>query len=351
MAIQQKNVNLALQGGGSHGAFTWGVLDKLLEDGRINFTGISGTSAGAINAVLYADGMTKNGNDGARQAMHDFWYKLSQAANWSPIKRNAYNVLTGSWAVDTSPGFMFYTALTRFLSPYQLNPLSFNPIKNILDECIDFERVRSSKKTQLFISATNVETGRVKVFERQELTPEMVMASCCLPMVFKAVEIDGVPYWDGGYMGNPVLFPFFNHTDCADILVVQINPIERKGTPKTPQAISDRINEIGFNSSLLKDLRSVAFVSRLIQRGVLSGEEYRDNHIHIIENQDALKPLGVSSKMNLEWGFLLHLRDVGRETADKWLAENFSAIGKNSSVDIAAMFQGTPIQPPKKSDN
>ena len=347
MVVEQKNVNLALQGGGSHGAFTWGVLDKLLEDGRINFSGISGTSAGAINAVLYADGMKKNGKEGAREAMHNFWHKLSMAANWSPIKRNAYNVMTGNWSVDTSVGFLFYTALTRFLSPYQLNPLNFNPIKDILDECIDFERVRCCDKTQLFISATNVETGLVRVFESHELTSEMVIASCCLPQVFQAVEIDGIPYWDGGYMGNPVLFPFFDHTDCADILVVQINPIERKGTPKTPQAISDRINEIGFNSSLLKDLRSVAFVSKLIQRGVLSADEYRDNHIHIIANQEALKPLGVSSKMNLEWSFLLHLRDIGRATAEKWLAENFTHVGEKSSVDIAAMFQGTRVKAPE----
>jgi len=334
------NTNLALQGGGSHGAFTWGVLDKLLEDGRLAFPGISGTSAGAINTVLYADGMMNGGADGAREALHNFWHKLSLAGHWSPIKRNPLDMMLGNWSLDRSPGFHIHNLLTQLFSPYQLNPLNLNPLKSMLESSVDFERVRNCDMTKLFISATNVETGRVKVFEHKELTADMVIASCCLPMVFQAVEIDGVPYWDGGYMGNPSLFPFFESTDCSDIVVVQINPIERKGIPKTPQAISDRINEIGFNSSLLKDLRSVEFVSRLIKKGVLSDTEYRDNHIHIIENQDALIPLGVSSKMNVEWKFLQHLRDIGRDTAENWLEKNFDQIGKQSTVDLTAMFNG-----------
>jgi NTE family protein len=342
MANKTKPVNLALQGGGSHGAFTWGVLDKLLEDGRLTFPGISGTSAGAINAVLYADGMMKGGPDGARQALHDFWHKLSMAGHWSPVKRGLLDRLTGNWSLDKSPGFRFHNLLTQAFSPYQLNPLNINPLKLLLESSVDFDQVRCCPKTKLFISATNVETGRVRVFEHHELTADMVMASCCLPMVFQAVEIDGVPYWDGGYMGNPVLFPFFESTHCQDIVVIQINPIERKGTPKTPQEITDRITEISFNSSLLRALRSVEFVSRLIKKGVLSDKEYRDNHVHIIENQNELIPLGVSSKMNVEWKFLKHLRDIGRETAECWLEENFKHISKKSTVDLAAMFNGSP---------
>lgn len=333
-------VNLALQGGGSHGAFTWGVLDKLLEDGRLTFPGISGTSAGAINAVLYEAGMMNDGPDGARQSLHDFWYKLSLAGHWSPVKRGVLDKLLGSWNLDKSLGFRFNKSLAQAFSPYQLNPLNINPLKLLLETAVDFEQVRRCSTTKLFISATNVETGRVKVFNHHELTADMVAASCCLPMMFQAIEIDGIPYWDGGYVGNPVLFPFYESTDCPDIVVVQINPIERKGTPKTPREITDRVNEIGFNSSLLKDLRSIEFVSRLIKKGVLSDKEYRDNHVHIIENQKELIPLGVSSKMNVEWKFLTHLRDIGRETAALWLEENIKHIGKKSTVDLAAMFNG-----------
>jgi len=306
-----------------------------------SFSGISGTSAGAINTVVYADGMMKGGADGAREALHDFWHKLSLAGQWGSIKRSPLDKILGKWNLDKSPGFHFHNLLTQSFSPYQLNPLNLNPLKHLLEKNIDFDRVRNCNITKLFISATNVETGRVKVFEHHELTVDMVIASCCLPMTFQAVEIDGVPYWDGGYMGNPALFPFYGSTDCPDIVVIQINPIERKGTPKTPQEITDRINEIGFNSSLLKDLRSIEFVSRLIKKGVLSDKEYRDNHIHIIENQDALIPLGVSSKMNVEWKFLQHLRDIGRDTAERWLEDNFKHIGKKSTVNLTKMFSGT----------
>jgi len=342
MAMPKKSipVNLALQGGGSHGAFTWGVLDKLLEDGRLTFPGISGTSAGAINTILYADGMMNGGPDGAGKALHNFWYKLSLAGHWSPIKRNPIDKFLGKWSLNKSPGFHFHNVLTQAFSPYHLNPLNLNPLKLLLETSVDFERVRRCNMTKLFISATNVETGRVKIFEHCELRADMIIASCCLPMVFQAVEVDGTPYWDGGYMGNPSLFPLFESTDCADIVVIQINPIERKGTPRTTQEISDRLNEIGFNSSLLKDLRSVEFVSRLIKRGVLSDKEYRDNHVHIIENQSELIPLGVSSKMNVEWKFLQHIRDIGRDTAEKWLEKNFKHIGKKSTVNLTEIFNG-----------
>lgn len=334
-------VNLALQGGGSHGAFTWGVLDRLLEDGRLSFPAISGTSAGAVNAVLYADGMMKGGPDRARETLHDFWFKVSKIGRWSPVKRGLLNKIAGNWRLDRSLGYQLHKIISQTFSPYQLNPLNFNPIKKLIKDSIDFERVRCCNATKLFISATNVETGRVKIFNQSELTADMVMASSCLPLVFQAEEIDGVPYWDGGYVGNPSLFPFFQNTQCRDIVVVQINPIERKGTPHSHKEIADRINEIGFNSSLLKDLRSIEFVSRLIQQGVLCDKKYGDNHIHIIENQKALIPLGISSKMNVEWKFLLHLRDIGRLTAEQWLEDNFDAIGKRSTVDLAAMFNGT----------
>jgi len=335
-----KTVNLALQGGGAHGAFTWGVLDRLLEDGRLRVEAISGTSAGALNAVALADGMTRGGFEAARECLHDLWQAISDVANWSPIHRAPLDIFMGNWSLDYSPGFWWSEMMSRITSPYFFNPLDYNPLRDIVESNVDFDCVRRCDSLKLFISATNVETGRVKVFDHRELTLDMVMASACLPMIFKAVEVDGVPYWDGGYMGNPSLFPFNRATNSADIVIVQINPVERKGTPTTGQEIMNRINEITFNSSLLRELRAIDFVRRLVDDGKLDGGDYRKLHVHIIQNQEKLNPLGATSKLNAEWKFLQHLRDVGRDTASQWIEEHFDRIGRESTVDLQAMFQG-----------
>jgi NTE family protein len=335
-----KPVNLALQGGGAHGAFTWGVLDRLLEDGRLQIAGISGTSAGAFNAVAVAAGMTEDGPDGARARLEGFWRSVSRAARFSPVQRSPWDVWFGQWSLDHNPAYLAFDAISRMASPYQLNPMNMNPLRDILEAAVDFESVRACDAFRLFISATNVETGRVKVFPREALTADMVMASSCLPFLHQAVVIDGVPYWDGGYMGNPALFPFHGQTGTDDVVVVQINPIERRGVPSTPQEIQNRLNEISFNGSLLKELRAIDFVDRLIDEGVLSTDHYSKVRVHIVENQEALKPLGASSKMNAEWAFLTHLRDLGRQTAAAWLDATWDAIGARSSVDLRAMFQG-----------
>lgn len=230
--------------------------------------------------------------------------------------------------------------MTRMFSPYQLNPLNMNPLRDVLEDCVDFDCVRHCNAIRLFISATNVETGRVKVFDSHKMTADMVMASACLPQLYQAVIIDGVPYWDGGYMGNPSLFPFHTESESADIVVVQINPIERKGAPRSPQEIQNRLDEISFNSSLLKELRAIDFVDRLIDEGKLDEGRYRRMRVHVIENQKALKPLGASSKMNAEWAFLTHLRDLGRDTAQAWLDRHLADVGERSTVDLRAMFQG-----------
>ncbi|PKP70716.1 MAG: patatin [Alphaproteobacteria bacterium HGW-Alphaproteobacteria-4] len=343
-AKNSKRINLALQGGGAHGAFTWGVLDKILEDGRLEIAAISGTSAGAMNAVALADGYTAGGPDGAREKLEGFWSAMSKAARNSPIKRAPIDVLMGNWSLDKSWGYQAMDAMSRMFSPYQLNPLNMNPLKEVLEGCVDFACVQSCNAIKLYISATNVETGRVKVFDSTDLTADMVMASACLPHMYQAVVIDGVPYWDGGYMGNPSLFPFHAGSDTADIVVIQINPVVRKGTPRSAQEIQNRLNEISFNSSLLKELRAIDFVARLIEEGTLDGSKYRRERVHIIENQGALIPLGASSKMNAEWAFLTHLRDLGRDTATAWLAENFAAVGERGTVDLRAMFQGIGAQ-------
>lgn len=338
---RKKPINLALQGGGAHGAFTWGVLDALLEDGRVHVEGISGTSAGAMNGVVVADGLMRGGEDGARQALSDFWHAVSDAGRFSPLQRSLIDIFMGNWSLDNNPAYLFFDLMNRLASPYDMNPFDVNPLRDILDEFVDFERVRSCDEMKIFISATNVETGRVKVFNRRELTLDMVMASACLPFLFKAVEIDDVPYWDGGYMGNPVLFPFFQTCSSEDILIVQINPIERPGTPRTAREILNRVNEITFNGSLMKELRAIDFVRRLIEDGRLDRKDYRRINLHMVEAQDEIAPLGASSKLNAEWTFLRYLFAIGRDTALDWLDRHYEDLGQRSTVDMRALFQGT----------
>ena len=257
-----KRINLALQGGGAHGAFAWGVMDKFLEDGRIEIEGLSGTSAGSMNAVVYAYGAL-NGNEGARQALHDFWQAISDAGQkYSMVKRTPWEQMFGGWSMQRSVASEGFTLLTSTFSPYQLNPMNFNPLREVLESHLNFDELHSSRTTKLFLSATNVRTGKVKIFHTHEITSDVVLASACLPFLFQAVEIDGEHYWDGGYMGNPSLHPLFYHTNSRDVVILHINPIERPGPPTTSADIANRLNEITFNSSLIKELRSVYFVQR-----------------------------------------------------------------------------------------
>jgi NTE family protein len=332
-----KTLNIALQGGGSHGAFTWGVLDKLFEDGRIWIDAISGTSAGAMNAVVAAQGMYDGGGAGARSELERFWRAVSKSGENSIVRSNPFDKLQGNWSLDSSPAYIWLDMLNRVASPYDTNPLRINPLRDLVAEFVDFEKVRDCADMPIFISATNVETGRARIFQRQEITLDVVMASACLPAVFHAVEIDGIPYWDGGYMGNPVLAPFIDHSPSSDIAIVQINPVERKGTPRAARDIQNRVNEITFNSSLLKELRTIELVNRLIDTGRLSGNEFRRMNVHIIEATEAMKRLGASSKMNSEWEFLVHLKDIGRATATRWIDRHFTDIGQRSTVELRAM--------------
>jgi len=341
MGSEQKSINLALQGGGTHGAFTWGVLDRLLEDGRVEMEGISGTSAGAMNAAVLCCGYIENGRDGARESLATFWKAVSDAARLSPIQRSVIDVLMGNWSLDTSPSYLFFDLVTRLASPYDLNPLDFNPLRDILEASVNFESLRACKHTKLFISATNVRTGRVRVFHCPEITADVVMASACLPLLFKAVEIDGTPYWDGGYMGNPALHPFFYECTAPDILLIQVNPIERKETPRSAREILNRMNEITFNSSLMSELRAVEFVGRLIDQGHLNDSRYKKIMLHVIHGDEPLKDMSASSKVNAEWEFLTTLRDLGRAAAEGWLEDDFPNVGVRPSVSIREMFAGS----------
>ncbi|NBC31068.1 MAG: patatin-like phospholipase family protein [Alphaproteobacteria bacterium] len=338
-AKPEKVIDLALQGGGSHGAFTWGVLDRLLEDDRIGIEGVSGASAGAMNAVALADGMARGGPAGARAALERFWAATAEAARFSPIQRSPVDVMLGRWGLDTSPGYLLFDQLSRLVSPYDINLLDINPLRDLVRKAIDFDRVNDPAGLKVFLTATNVRTGRPKIFRQPQITADTVMASACLPFLFKAVEIDGEAYWDGGYMGNPALFPLVDETDARDIVIVQINPFSRPDVPKTARDIQDRLNEITFNASLLKELRSLVFLWEIIYHEKLEREAYRDARMHAIFDEDTMLALGVSSKMNAEWAFLTHLRDRGRAAADRWLAAHYDNLGVRSTMDLSWVME------------
>ncbi|WP_421855869.1 patatin-like phospholipase family protein [Oricola sp.] len=343
-----KRINFALQGGGSHGAFTWGVLDALLEDGRLSPDGISGTSAGAMNAVALVDGWVRDGADGARQSLHDFWRAVSRNGRFSPVQRTPLDVMWGNWNLDYSPTYRTYDLMSRVFSPYDLNPLDINPLREIVERQIDFDRVHDCSDIKTFISATNVWNGKPRVFMPHELSADIVMASACLPSVFKAVEIEGEPYWDGGYGGNPVLYPFFYDTEASDCLLVQINPIERRRTPKTAMEIQDRVNEITFNAGLLREFRAIEFVRRLKEDGRLDNTRYRTIRMHRIAADAVVEELSASSKINAEWSFLQYLFEMGRAAAEDFLDQSFEAIGKRSTLDLSEELSAD-ILPDRKS--
>jgi NTE family protein len=329
-----KPITLALQGGGSHGAMTWGVLDRLLEDERLAIRAISGTSAGAMNAVVLADGMAKDGREGAREALGRFWKAVSDSARFSPIQRSPLDRLTGNYSLDSSPSYLFFEGLTRMFSPYDLNPMGINPLRGLLDDMVDFGRVNAQTDLAVHVTATNVRTGRSRVFGPGELGTEAVLASACLPQMFPAVEIDGEAYWDGGFSGNPALYPLLTSPEAPDILVVQINPIVRADLPRTARDIMNRVNEISFNSSLVKELRAIGLMQRIAaERGIDLGV-YTHTYLHLIHTDLEVKDLVASSKLNAEWSYLRLLFDLGRDWADGWLAENFEAIGHHSTLEL-----------------
>jgi NTE family protein len=338
----QKAINIALQGGGAHGAFAWGVLDKLIEDGRLHIEAMSATSAGAMNAVVMAYGVSVGGMAGAREKLAEFWREISRAGElYSPVRTMPWEKILQAYGCHSefSPTFLAFQAMTHLFSPYQLNPFNFNPLKDVLAKVVDFEKLaQCNRATRIFLSATNVRTGKIKVFPNAQLSVDVVLASACLPYVFQAIEIDGEAYWDGGFMGNPAIFPLIYNGASKDIVIIHINPIERKKLPKTAPEIFDRMNEISFNSSLMREMRAVEFVTRLIDEGALDGEKYQRMRIHSIRDDAEMAQLGVATKLNPDWDFLCRLRDAGRRKAEEWLEANFDRIGRESSVDLAELF-------------
>jgi NTE family protein len=331
-------VDLALQGRGAHGAFTWGVLDRLLEEPWLRIDGMSGTSAGAMNAAVLADGHAAGAAAGARAALESFWRSVSRAALLSPLRRTPLDVLLGRWTLDNSPAFIAMDLASRLFSPYDLSPSGFNPLRDILATSIDFDRLARGQ-IKVFVTATNVRTGRGRVFRNPELTPEVLLASACLPTMFQAVDVDGEAYWDGGYSGNPTITPLVRECASHDTILVQINPVERPGTPRTARDILNRLNEVSFNSVLLKELRMIALLRQIASPGDGEGGLWAAMRIHRVASERMVE-LGYSSKLNAEWEFLCMLRDEGRRCADAFLATHGRDLGERSSLDLDQLLQG-----------
>jgi NTE family protein len=330
--------SLALQGGGAHGAFTWGVLHRLLKESRFEIDGISATSAGALNAVVLAHGLTVGGREGAMTALANFWQRVASVAKRSVLQPSWYDLVTHNYRLEHSPAYFFFDLLSRVFSPYQLNPLNYNPLKSILEEIVDFEGLRRKSAVKLFLCATNVRTGKIRVFTNDEICVMRVLASACLPQLCQAVEIDGEYFWDGGYMGNPALFPLIYGCKSNDVIVIHINPTERFEIPKTAQEVINRINEISFNSSLFREMRAIAFVTKLIDDKKVADGSLKRMLIHSIEADDVMQALGPTTKLNADWQFLMYLHDLGHNRADSWLEAHLDMIGIESTVDIRTKY-------------
>ncbi|MGP8215524.1 MAG: patatin-like phospholipase family protein [Bacteroidia bacterium] len=343
MKKNKKELTLALQGGGSHGAFTWGVLEKLFEEDVFNISGICGTSAGAINAGIAVYGYHKNGKHGAIDLLKAFWERVSQESIYSPIQPSIIDKMLSAGNMEFSAGYNFFNVMSNFLSPYQWNPLNMNPLRDILVDLIDFKALKESKM-KLFTCATNVRTGEAKIFTLNNVSADTMLASACLPLLFKAVKVDNEYYWDGGYLGNPPMYPLIRGTDTNDILLVQTNPFQIKRTPKKADEILHRINELSFNSSLIAELWLIEFKNKLLADGYDMGGQLRKINYHVICADSTLEEFDVSSKSNTSWDFLNLLRNKGREEAALWLKDNYDSIGKKTTAEFSFKKQHEVIE-------
>jgi NTE family protein len=338
MQREKVPVDLGLQGGGAHGAFTWGVLDRLLEEEWLDITGVSGTSAGAMNAAVLVDGLAAGGRGGAQAALERYWRAVADAGRMSPMQRGPVEKMANLWTLDYSPVFNVLEVAARMMSPYDTNPWGANPLRQILTDCIDFDRLAQAP-VKLFVNATNVRTGRGRVFRNAELTPDVLLASACLPAMFQAVEIEGEFYWDGGFSGNPAIAPLVRELASHDTIIVQINPIARPEPPRTAREIQDRLNEIAFNATLLKELKAAALLRRVADPGTGEGRALAQMRMHRIAS-DIMLSLGYSSKLLAEWDFFTMLRDEGRRAAETFLSESGADLGVRSTLDLDSFVEG-----------
>lgn len=337
----KKKVSVALQGGGSHGAFSWGVMDRLLEDGRFEIEGLTGTSAGGMNAVAIAQGLMKGGNQAARDELKAFWQKISDSGKNSPLNhRGPIDKALGKYTMYHSPGFVIFDYLSRMFSPYELNPLQIDPLKDVIASSFDFDALRKFKGVKVYLCATHVQTGKLRIFGLDEMKIEALQATACLPTIHNAVKVDGEYYWDGGFIGNPVFFPLIYDCESPDIILIQLNPTVREKIPTTAREIGDRLNEITNNASVVREMRAISFISDLIDDGKLDPKETKRVFMHMIEDEDTFADLGWSSKLNTEWDFFMHLFEKGRSAADKWIKENYEHVGKKTTAPLREHFVG-----------
>jgi NTE family protein len=339
MGKEIKKVALALQGGGAHGAFTWGVLDRLLETDEIVADAMCGTSAGAINAVVCAYGLHKGGPRKAKELLDQLWKKIALSGSFF-FKPSGWDKFMSGGDIYNSPGYIWFNTMSQFLSPYNFNPFNYNPLRDILNDLVDFKELHAYNTKKLFVCATNVKTNRAKIFTNEELSVDAVLASACLPFLFQAVEINGEHYWDGGYLGNPPIFTIITNTKVRDILLIKINSINIKNVPTSARDIADRVNEISFNSSLINEMKMIHYRNELIRSGVLKKDDgiNREIFIHTISGYNDLGNLNQSSKMNTSFDFLLELKNKGRAAAEQWLNKEFKEVGVHSTFDVEEHF-------------
>lgn len=333
----KRRINLALQGGGTHGAFTWGVLERLVQDPRIEIDSVSGTSAGAINGAMLVQGLAEGGPDGACRALERLWTDVAGRLAFSPLRNTPMEQAIWGYDLTYSVAYQAFDTLTRMVSPYQANPFSIeiNPLRAVLADNLDVARLRTDPKAiRLFVSATNVRTGKPRVFARDEVTVDALLASACIPSIFRAVEIEGEHFWDGGYLGNPAIWPLYHVGGAPDIVLVQINALLRPELPTTPTDIMNRLNEISFNASLMAEVRAIDFVQRLLEAGRLEQPRYRRLFLHLIEDEARMREFKLSTKLNGDWSFLLTLRRYGQEAATAFLDRHFDKLGRESTLDI-----------------
>jgi NTE family protein len=333
--MAKKKVALALQGGGAHGAFAWGVVDRLLEDGRFDILGVSGTSAGGMNAAAIVQGLSTGNDETARIVLKDFWRSMSELSQKaSPYSNDSVRKMMKEYNLNKTAPYMFSEYLKLFFSPYDTNPLNHNPFFDFLRGFFDFNAVRESTSRKLFLGTTHVKTGKIKIFSNKDFCADVLMASACLPFLFQAVQVDGEYYWDGGYIANPAIYPLIDNCDCNDIIVVKLRNTICEELPKKMFDIDNRLKEITYNGCLVHEMRAIYFITKLIDQGIIKEGAMKRMNMHVIKNEDSFKGLNLSSALNTDWDFLMMLHHEGRKTADRWIEENFHKVGsKNHTID------------------
>jgi NTE family protein len=338
MVPKTKKIAIGLQGGGSHGAFAWGVLDAILADERLEIIGLSGTSAGGMNAAALLQGYNKNGREGARSELRRFWKLVHSRSSNLPLQPNLYQSMVGSHSLRGSPIYAWMNMMRDFYSPYEINPLDINPLKQLVQDFFDFDILHKPSKIKIFLCATHVKTGKLHIFKGKDLTENALLASSCLPSMFKAVEVDGEYYWDGGYVGNPAIHPLIYSCPTKDIAIIQLTQAHRDKLPTTADAIEDRYKEITYNACLVREMRAIHLISSLVERGVITDKSIKKLNMHVIKNKDLFEELDLSTALNTEWKFLEHLFEAGFKSGQQWLGDHYDDIGVRSSARLDEDF-------------